>query len=255
MAATSFQSDLTCCILQRSNSQPRACFGWRPVPWDCMCSSGSTHGWSETAILLGNRTAKADAVRERASVYFSMRLRWLAQCRSTHRSRLGTYQTSKCASGEFGSGCSVWSKGKVPSSMTISNTPPAHTSTSFPSYPIGFPSPPVGWLRLFMSSGDMYTGVLHQQASLTPSQTQRTPEASPSYADRHTSKENGHSRGCATISLGAHTAKLQTPTADVQQGNAVRGMSDVRAVQAALPNVGEHLRLALTPSTGKTKVA
>ena len=30
---------------------------------------------------------------------------------------------------------------------------------------------------------------------------------------------------------------------------------DVRAVWAALPNVGEHLRLALTPSTGKTKVA
>ena len=30
---------------------------------------------------------------------------------------------------------------------------------------------------------------------------------------------------------------------------------DVRAVRAALPNVGEHLRLALTPSTGKTKVA
>ena len=77
-----------------------------------------------------------------------------------------TYQTSKCASGELGSGCSVWSKGKVPSNMTMSNTPPAHTSTSFPSYPIGFPSPPVGWLRLFMSSGDMYTGVLQQQAYL-----------------------------------------------------------------------------------------
>ena len=66
----------------------------------------------------------------------------------------------------------MWSKGKVPSNMTMSNTPPAHTSTSFPSYPIGFPSPPVGWLRLFMSSGDMYTGVLQQQAHLKRSQTQ-----------------------------------------------------------------------------------
>ena len=63
------------------------------------------------------------------------------------------YQTSKWASCELGSGFSVWSKGKVPSNMTMSSTPPAHTSTSFPSYPF--------WsLRLFMSSGDMYTGVL-----------------------------------------------------------------------------------------------
>ena len=53
----------------------------------------------------------------------------------------------------LGSGCSVWSKGKVPSSITMSSTPLAHTSTLFPSYPL---AP----FLLLMSSGDMYTGVL-----------------------------------------------------------------------------------------------
>ena len=36
--------------------------------------------------------------------------------------------------------------------------------------------------------------------------------------------------------------------------SAVRGMHGRQALQAALPNVSEHLRLAL-PLTGKTKVA
>ena len=53
----------------------------------------------------------------------------------------------------LGSGCSVWSKGKVPSSITMRSTPLAHTSTLFPSYPL---AP----FLLLMSSGDMYTGVL-----------------------------------------------------------------------------------------------
>lgn len=45
------------------------------------------------------------------------------------RQKGAAHQTSRCASEVLGSGFSMWSKGKVPSSITISSTPDAHTST------------------------------------------------------------------------------------------------------------------------------